>query len=143
MIRIENKGQEIISTNYFQTENARNGYFYLSVNASAFRLFVPRMQESAIAEFQTAKNLIISRGNFQGYDALEILFDDETDNPYSIHIISAQIDRMPVADDAGWSYTFSAWTSAGGESVKKVFEMDCFYRVVSKLPCLQPLGGEK
>ena len=143
LIKIENNKQEIISTTYFQTEHARKGYFYLSVNASAFRLLVPPMQISAIPEFETAKEIIISRGKFQGHDALEILFDDKTDNPFSIHIVSAQIDRIPVQNDAGWSYTFSAWTFAGGENVKKVFEMDCFYRVVTKLPCLKPLGETK
>lgn len=144
IIKIENNGREITQTNYFQTENALNGYFYLSVNRGAFRLLVPRSQETAVPEFQTAKEIIISRGNFQGRDALEILFDDETDNPFSIHIVSAQIDRMPAANDAGWSYTFSAWTSVGGENVKKIFEQDCFYRVVKNLPFLEPLrGGEK
>lgn len=143
LIRIENNGKEIVSTNYFQSEHARRGYFYLSINASTFRLLVPPAQESVIAEFATAKEIIISRGNFQGYDALEILFDDETDNPFSIHIVSSQIDRMPLSDDAGWSYMFSAWTNAERESVKKVFEKDCFYRVVPNLPYLKPLKEQK
>jgi hypothetical protein len=40
-ITVENDGQEIVGTNYWNSEYFRRGAVYLSVNAGAFRLLVP------------------------------------------------------------------------------------------------------
>ncbi len=82
ILAVENDGQEIRATNYFESEYARRGAFYLSVNAGAFRLLVPPAHESAIEEFRTAKEVVVSRGAWPAQrrkDALEILFDDTTE----------------------------------------------------------------
>jgi hypothetical protein len=82
ILAVENDGQEIRATNYFESEYARRGAFYLSVNAGAFRLLVPPAHESAIEEFRTAKEVVVSRGAWTAQrrkDALEILFDDTTE----------------------------------------------------------------
>ena len=41
MLKIENNGPEIISPNYWDSDYAKKGYVYLSVNAGAFRLRGP------------------------------------------------------------------------------------------------------
>ena len=48
MIMIGNDGPLIARTNYFETELAKNGYFYLSWNAGAARLLVPESQNAFI-----------------------------------------------------------------------------------------------
>jgi hypothetical protein len=76
LLTIENDGQEITATNFWQTEQARRGSFYLSTNAGAFRLLVPEQHKSAIAEFKTAKDVILTRGPYMDQaNAMEILWD--------------------------------------------------------------------
>ncbi|MDX9788933.1 MAG: hypothetical protein RBT11_19320 [Desulfobacterales bacterium] len=38
LIQISNDGPEILSTNYWETEHAKKGFLYMSINAGAFRL---------------------------------------------------------------------------------------------------------
>lgn len=71
-------------------------------------------------------------------DALEILFEDESDNPYCLHITSDQIDRMPLDSDRDRQgqpprWTFSAHTSEGEQ-----LTLPCRYRIVKRIPYLKP-----
>jgi hypothetical protein len=140
MLTIENKGQEIVETNFWQTDIARRGGFYLSGNAGAFRLLVPVIQEAAVADFQTAKDVILTRGPWPAAGqakAMEILFDDGTDNPYAIHLGTAQVDRWPLQSDAGRTFAFSAWILKDGKPTC-AYRSECLYRTASELPCLKP-----
>jgi hypothetical protein len=40
----------LISSNYWESDLARAGYLYLSINAGAFRLLVPESQRSIISD---------------------------------------------------------------------------------------------
>jgi hypothetical protein len=141
LIQFVSNGPEIISTNYWQTKHAQRGLFYLSTNAGCFRLLVPAVQEGAIAEMATAREVIISRGVWPErgrHDALEILFEDDSDSPFALHIVTEQVDRLPDASDrdrpgqpARWK--LAVWTEAG-----KLLELPCRYRLVKKIPCLKP-----
>lgn len=137
ILTINNDGPQIVSTNYFDISLARRGAFYVSINAGAFRLLVPPTYEQAIADFQTAREVIVSRGTWQGKEALELLFDDHTDNPYSIHVGPGQYDRLPLASDAGKAWQFSAWVKHG-QQLQRAYESPCYYRVVRSLPYLKP-----
>lgn len=69
--------------------------------------------------------------------ALEILFEDGSPEPYSIHVGTEQVDRMPLdsnCDRKGQPprWRFAVWTSAG-----KVLELPCRYRVVKRLPWMK------
>lgn len=140
LITIENNEAEIISTNYWQTEHAIRGLLYLSINAGTLRLLLPEQWTADISDMKTAKVVIISRGPWpaQGKsDALELLFEDETDSPYMMHISAEQVDRMPRDTDRDRHgqpprWKFSAWTQAG-----KVFELPCRYRLVKYLPWMK------
>lgn len=141
ILTIKNDGPDIRATNYFESEYARRGALYLSVNAGAFRLLVPSVHESAIAEFRTAREVIISRGPWpteRRKDALEILFDDPTDNPFSLHFGTEQIDRFPLAEDAEGEWVFSAWVRSK-DGPRCAFKAKCYYRIVPSLPYLKPL----
>lgn len=130
MIIVGNNGKEIISTNYFESDYAKDGLFFLSWNAGALRILVPDEYLRDIAEMKTGKIVVVSRGIYKGKDALEIMFDDYTDNPYAIFIDIQQTDRLIIDD--GQQFIVSAWTKKG-----KVAEWDkAKYRVVKVLPCL-------
>jgi hypothetical protein len=139
-ITIENDGPEIISTNYWTTPHAQRGYYHLSINAGAFRLLVPDSQLRNIEEWRSAREVIISRGPWPGAgksDALEILFEDDTDNPYAIHLVVEQVDRLPLPTDMDvpgqpHRWQFSVWTKSG-----KTLQLPARYRIVAKIPHLR------
>ncbi len=137
MLSIENDGSNIRATNFWQTPFAAAGAFYLSVNANAFRLLVPDSQKAAIQEISTAREVIVSRGPWPAKsraDAIELLFEDGTDTPFTLHFGVEQIDRLPLDSDAGHQLMFSAWT----KGPVKVLTRPARYRRVAAIPCLEP-----
>lgn len=144
LISIHNDGPDIVSTDYWGTPQAAEGYFYLSINAGAFRLLVPDSRAGEIREWASAREVIVSRGPWPQAgraDALELLFEDGSEAPYSIHMGAEQIDRMPLATDADRAgdlprWTFSAWAPAG-----RALALPCRYRIVKRLPCLRAWTG--
>ena len=135
-LTIENNGPDISNTNYFDSEHAQRGYFYLSTNAGCVRLLVPDNQIQTIAEFKAAtKYVILSRGTWpkqKKNDGLELLFEDFSDTPYVIHFGVEQCDMLPNGDG---DWAFAAWTRHG-----KQFECPLKYRKVKEIPCLKAWG---
>jgi hypothetical protein len=135
MLLIQNKGQAIASTNYWDSEIATAGLVFLSWNAGAARLLIPDSQKAFVREMRSAKEVIVSRGQWsteQGpRDALELLFEDGTDAPFVIHIVSEQTDRMIPEHQQGGGFVVSAWTRGGMKQ-----RWPGRYRVVEALPCL-------
>jgi hypothetical protein len=104
LLRIENDGPAIISTNYWDSDYASAGAVFLSVNVPAFRLLLPDSQKAAQADMRTASEVIVSRGLWPARgrnDAIELLFDGGSDNPFCLHFGAEQIDRMPLDSDVG------------------------------------------
>lgn len=128
-----NAGADITGTNYFQSNHAASGLFYVSWNASTARILVPDSRISEIDEMRTGRICVISRGRFKGVDALELMFDDESDQPYALYLDIRNTDR--VIKPRNEPFKVAAWTSQG-----KVAEWVGKYRVVKRLPCLAPWG---
>lgn len=63
MLFIENDGPDVIRSNYWKTELAERGLFFLSVNSRAFRLLAPRQFEAALEDMRSAHSVIVSRGH--------------------------------------------------------------------------------
>src|ERR1017187_6217579 len=108
LLLISNRGQLVADTNYWDSEHAKNGFFYLSWNAGAGRLLVPDSQKAAIREMRTAKeHVVISSGLWMepdkniGRAMLELLFDDNSDAPYSLFLSAVQTDRTLPDSDQG------------------------------------------
>ena len=140
MIEIANDGPEIVTTNYWSTEHARKGYVYLSTNAGCLRLLVPEGSLPWLEDMRSAREVIVSRGPWPDADkddAVELLFDDGTDEPFALHLSLEQADRLPLATDVDTPGTpprwrFAAWTDQGKE-----LEFPARYRIVSKIPWLK------
>lgn len=136
MLIIENQGQAIARTNYWDSDHAKAGYFFLSWNAGAGRLLMPDSQKAALAEMRSAKYVIVSRGPWTdqgGRDALEMLFEDGSDSPYCLHLVAEQTDRLLPDDNQGGGFVITVWTR-GGEKLR----LPGRYRTVKSLPCLAP-----
>lgn len=133
MFEFINNKQQLVSTNYWDSEHAARGYYYLSWNAGAARLLVPASQKAAIKEMKTAKYVIISHGIWNDREALELLFEDGSDDPYVIHLVTEQTDRIIPDTDQGESFTVAIWTKQG-----KQLSRPGKYRHVETLPYLKP-----
>ncbi len=135
-ITITNRGQAIESTNYWDSQQAAAGFFFLSTNAGAMRLLVPDSHARQVREMRGAHFVIVSRGPWVdqgGRDAIELLFEDGSDSPYCIHMLADQCDRIAPDAEQGGGFVVTVWTRAGEQ-----LRMPGKYRVVNALPCLDP-----
>lgn len=96
-------------------------------------MLVPDIQRPAIDEMCAGKLCIISRGKLKGRDTLELMFDDDTDAPFSLYLEIHQADRHITIENKPFAVV--AWTRFG-----KIMEWKGKYRVVRKLPCLDAWG---
>ena len=71
-------------------------------------------------------------------DALEVLFDDGTDDPWSLHLSPQAVDRMPLDTDSAQPWVLSVWTHRVGTTATKALETPCHYRRVRRLPDVLP-----
>lgn len=115
-IIIENDGQNIASTNYWQTDHAAKGLCYLSANAGAWRLLVPPAAEHYLAEMRTGKSAAIEPSIQMPGRCWDVVFEDGTDSPFALAIDKQQTDR---AMEPG-RCVLAVWTQAG-----KQLELDC------------------
>jgi hypothetical protein len=131
---IENDGSKIVKSNYWDSEFAQKGYFFCSFNAGAAMLLIPDSRLNEVPEMATGKLIILSRGTWnRKKDALEILFDDGSDEPHLMHLSKDQLDRLIPSSDNGRDLTFSAWK----RGPVKLFERPAKFRIVKNLPCLE------
>lgn len=143
ILRITNHGPLITATNYWELPESHLGKFYVSLNSGAFRLLVPPIQEPALNDMKASKECVVSRGPWpmQGLaDAVEILFDDRTDNPFSLHLSIPSFDRLPLDTDQGKEWILSVWTRPRRGRPHKALERPCWYRRVISIPYLKPKG---
>lgn len=140
-ITVSNDGKQIQSTNYWATQMARKGLFYLTWNTGEARLLVPDSMTNELGEMRSASHVIISQGPVKdsGYkartgDGLELLFEDHSDAPYSLLIDEKrQCDRRLPASNQGGGFHLSVWTPSG-----MTMRLPGFFRKVRSVPCLQP-----
>ena len=142
VLTVTNDGAEILDTNYWASEAAKRGFAFLTINAGTFRLLVPEKMAPEIAEWKTAREVVVSKGPWpaQGREeAIEIMFEDNSDSPYALNMGIQQLDRMPTPADRDRSgqparWHFSVWTQRDG----KVLELPGRYRLVKQIPWLKP-----
>lgn len=120
MITIVNDGQELVSSDYWSTEQARSGFMYLSGNAGAWRLLVPDSAASYISEMQGAESVSIEESIQAPGVAWDIVFEDGSDTPLCVSIDKRQCDRAMTPGFA----VFSVWLARG-----KAMELPCTVRV--------------
>lgn len=140
-ITTQNKGREIVDTNYFGSEMEQRGYIFMSSNAGSFRLLLPSSLNHTLPDIKTGKYAVISRGPIpEGgkHDGVEIMFEDHSDDPYSFVISPEQYDWMAGNADNNYEFVLDVWTAAGHQ-----LSMPCYFRTVNKLPCLKPFPTHK
>ncbi len=139
-IVIENHGPLIVSTNYWRTDAAKAGKVYCSCNAGAIRILIPKSQRHMVDEMRSAKYVILSRGPWKANrlnEAVELLFEDETQTPFSMHLSVESFDLLPAKPEPGREWIVSIWLEKDREP-KKALERPCKWRLVKEIPCLDP-----
>ena len=86
---IENNEKEIKRTNYYDLPQSEN-YFYLSMNAGALRLLIPKNKtEEMKNELEIAEKIIVTFMD-QG---VHLLLEDNSQNPYQLFMSYEIVDR--------------------------------------------------
>lgn len=137
IIQINNHGQLITSTNYWELPIA--GKVFCSVNAGAIRLLVPRTMRRIIDDMRCGStHAVLSRGSWPAMglpDAVEIMLEDGSDDPFALHLSPESFDFLPAEPAAGKEWTLSVWDLKKGKP-HKALERRCYWRRVPSLPCL-------
>jgi hypothetical protein len=152
LLRIDNDGETIAFTNYFDTAHAQAGLVFLSWNAGAARLLVPdNLAPIIVPDLRDVREVFITRGRFNGEfgytdftfsadartphgrEAIEVIFDDGSDAPKATIIESAQCDRLLLESSQEKIYPFLVVTRSGEQ-----LRLSCRHRVVEMLPCVTP-----
>ncbi len=90
MYNFYNDGAKLVSTNYFESEPAKQGECYLTWNKSVGRLLVPQTFSQLIGEIKRTK--IVEIEYIQ--DGLQLFFiDNNPDFPYMLQLAKEQTDR--------------------------------------------------
>ena len=140
MITIENRGPLIAATNYWASELNRIGGFFLSPNAGTLRLLVPSGWEAEfLRETFAAREVLVSRGYWtaESRDAIELLWEDDTSDPFSLHVAATQCVPLIAAEEHGREFPLAIWIRRHGEP-KMARTQKCRFRVVELLPFLKP-----
>ncbi|WP_312918389.1 hypothetical protein [Stutzerimonas kunmingensis] len=138
MITIGNDGPLIKHTNYWQSEYFHSGYALLSWNAGVARLLLPDVLKPGLRDMKTAEHVIISCGPMLqagGRQGLEILFDDYSDNPFTLSMSIEQALQVP-ADTVRDNFRLTIWTRGGLKQSHQAM-----FRRVTQLPCMAPWGS--
>jgi hypothetical protein len=135
MFEIANNKKDIVSTNYFKSSRANEGLMFLTCSAGAFRLLMPDQHLHCLSELKRANSVIITRGKYESLDVIEIMFEDETQQPVALHISCEQCDREFPTEDSQDVFEFSLWTR-----LQKEFSVECRYRYRENVPYLKKWG---
>ena len=139
----QNHGPLIVSSTYLGSEYEQSGKLLCSVNAGAVRILVPRHNRHVLNQWRSAKYAILSRGPWPEMglaEAVEILWEDGSDNPYCLHLSPESFDpALPGEPPAGQGWIVTAWDCKKGKP-HRALEKPCHWRRVPRIPYLKPLG---
>lgn len=139
IITITNRGPDIAATDYWDSPANERGILHLSTNAGAFRLLIPRGLEDHLNEMATAKRVVITRGPWRDPphpEAVELLFDDESDSPFVVHLGADQCATLPPASEHGRECVFTAWTAPRRNGPRKALERPAVFRIAERVPTI-------
>jgi hypothetical protein len=142
-ISIVNDGADVLSTNYWDSDLARAGKLFCSVNGGAIRVLLPRGLDSFIYDLVVARECVVSRGPWPEQDcadAVEIMWDDGSERSFAVQLTPASFDALPGEPPPGREWRISVWVCSGGAPLR-FDESACRWRRVERIPCLLPWAG--
>ncbi len=103
-LQISNHGPLITASDFWGGPIDRAGKIFASVNAGAIRLLIPALARDMIAAARQSSHAVLSRGPWPAMglaDAVEIMWEDGSDDPYALHLSPESFDLLPGEPDAG------------------------------------------
>ncbi len=148
MIKIENRGPAIVSTNFWETDLAKGGKLFCSCNAGCIRILLPANLKNLIAECRSASYVILSRGAWPAEnlpEAVELLFEDESDKPMALMLSPESFDLLPARppQPRGRGWNLSIWIEQPAGKPCQVLELPVRWRAVVALPYMKPWPRER
>jgi len=138
MIRIGINGLPL-ETTYFDTEICSKGFYYLVHKNDKYFLLLPKWKEKELNEMQTGNHVVITRGKLEGKDSFEIVFNDNTENPYAVLLRDEQFTRITPLKE-GWNGTLYVY-SGDIDECRLIF-YNVYYRIKDNIPCFDPIKEE-
>ena len=129
-----------LETTYFDTDMCKKGFYYLVHSNDKYFLLLPKWNERVINEMQTGNHVVITRGSHEGHkDSFEIVFDDNSENPYAVLLRDEQFTRITPLKE-GWNGTLYVY-SGDIDECRFIF-YNVYYRITDNLPCFEPIKEE-
>jgi hypothetical protein len=142
VIQVTNHGPLITSTNYWESDLAAAGKVFVSINAGAIRVLLPRQRWGDVTDMRRARYCVLSRGPWPAErksEAIEIMWEDDSDSPYALRLTPESFDMLPGEPEPGREWICSVWIEQDGNPHKSL-ERICLWRRVEKIPCLLPVS---
>jgi len=139
-LHVLNHGPLILRTDYWDTDLARAGKIFCSINAGAIRVLLPPAHYSSLTDMRVADYCVLSRGPWpeeHRAEAIEIMWDDGSDSPFALHLTPESFDLLPAEPEASREWVVSVWTAKDGQP-HKALERACHWRRVPRLPWMRP-----
>ncbi len=134
-----NDGPHLTESNFWDSMMARDGFYRVSINGGALRLHMPDCQHKDLVDIRRGRHAVITLGQHRGLGCptYELLFDDNTVQPFVLWLSPAQFARaFSFADAASHVRELIVYTWGCVE----VARMPVFFRQATTLPCLKPWG---
>lgn len=122
MIQFDNRGGELRTTTYFESDHARAGLVYLSINAGVARLLVPTAALTASGDaLRNAITIDFAIAGSVSHPTIAIdVIDGDPAYPYVFEIDARQCDRHLPASEAGAPLPWIAYTQREGHELEEV-----------------------
>ncbi len=123
---LENDGQKLVRTNFWEAAHNAKGNFFLSTNAGAMRLIVPDCQRHVVDEIRYVDTVYVTRGPHYmdpSEIGIELLFEDESPMPYVLQMHVSDLDRLFPKSEAGQKIPFTVWVNGKRGKAKQVLSM--------------------
>jgi len=133
---VRNDDEKVIETNFWGSPAELQGFYYVTSNAGAFRLLVPDIQNCEIPNILSGKHAVITYGFHRQTSKFmyEVMFDDDSDNPFALWISPGQFDRcFSIADAASKDRQLIVYRNGCAE----IARMPVYFREAPVLPCLK------
>lgn len=131
----------LVETNYFESEHAKLGLAHVVLNRRCFIVLLPlnsNISPNNLKDIYACDHVVVSRGpckeNKEGgdpfwKDTFEILFEDNTNTPFRLTLSAMAFAVLPNKEWLRIKFPIKFYNDNG-----KMFEKDCYYRIVKRIP---------
>lgn len=148
-IFVRNDGKRLVSSTYWSSPLAQRNFVFVSINAGALRVLLPRdVDQELLRAARTSREVLVTRvsgalehlAHFDPSFALELLWEDDSDAPYSLCVGLTQLDRLPPTSEAGRALEVSLWDIGPYGQPRMLHQLPGRFRVAAQVPYMQRWG---